>query len=313
LIFGEVCLMNGSAGRLPVGSNAADKTSLAVERQLVAMGSELFEVGLYNPNAGPGESVMIPRVWNAETILKSVPWLRYQNREGRNIYVRPMGEHDLSMVDDLTTDAVLAMKEAGFNPAVIVETSLGNFQAWVKHSERISKEVSTAAARALAEKFAGDLGAADWRHFGRLVGFSNRKAKYLNAVTGLYPFVRLVEAVGSIYPEAERFLAGVKNDVERLHAEREDLRSRHLAHAGAVHRRELKGIDVFRADGRYRGDGTRVDLAYAVYALSHRASAEEVDTAIRSRDLSHKGNERRQNEYVERTIKKAQAAIERGR
>ena len=36
-------------------------------------------------------------------------------------------------------------------------------------------------------------------------------------------------------------------------------------------------------------------------------------TAIRSRDLSHKGNERRQNEYVERTIKKALATIERGR
>ena len=197
--------MNGSAGRLRVGSNAIDKTSLAVERQLVAMGSELFEIGLYNPNAGPGESVMIPRVWNAETILKSVPWLRRQNREGRNIYVRPRGEHDLSMVDDLTTDAVSAMKEAGFNPSVIVETSPGNFQAWLKHPERISKEVSTAAARPLAEKFGGDRGAADWRHFGRLVGFSNRKAKYLNASTGLYPFVRLIEAAGSVYPEAERF------------------------------------------------------------------------------------------------------------
>jgi hypothetical protein len=34
---------------------------------------------------------------------------------------------------------------------------------------------------------------------------------------------------------------------------------------------------------------------------------------IRSRDLSHKGNERRQNDYVERTIKKALATIERGR
>jgi len=288
-------------------------TSLAVERQLVAMGSELFEVGLYNPNAGPDESVMIPRVWNAETILKSVPWLRYQNREGRNIYVRPMGEHDLSMVDDLTTDAVLAMKEAGFNPAVIVETSPGNFQAWLKHSERINKEVSTAAARALAEKFGGDRGAADWRHFGRLVGFSNRKGRYFNATTGLYPFVRLIEAVGSVYPEAERFLAGVKSDLEQRHTEREHLKSKHFAHAGAIHLGDLKSIDVFRVDCRYGGDGTRVDLAYAVYALSHGASAEDVANTIRSRDLSHKGNERRQNEYVERTIKKAMASIERGR
>ena len=76
---------------------------------------------------------------------------------------------------------------------------------------------------------------------------------------------------------------------------------------------DLKNIDVFRADARYGGDGTRIDLAYAVYALSHGASAAEVAAAIRSRDLSHKGNERRQNDYVERTIKKALATIDRGR
>ena len=160
------------------------KTATAVQQQIAAMDSELFEVGLYNPNAAAGESVMIPRVWDAETIVKSVPWLRHQNREGRNIFIRPKGEHDLSMVDDLTKDAVSSMKEKGFNPAVIVETSPGNYQAWLKHPERLDKEVSTAAARALAEKFGGDRGAADWRHFGRLAGFANRKAKYFDASTG---------------------------------------------------------------------------------------------------------------------------------
>ncbi|MGA2602288.1 MAG: DNA-primase RepB domain-containing protein, partial [Bryobacteraceae bacterium] len=84
------------------------------------MGSELFEVGLYNPNAGTGESVMIPRVWDAETVARSVSWLRHQNREGRNIYIRPKGEHDLSMIDDLNADAVSAMRENGFHPALIV-------------------------------------------------------------------------------------------------------------------------------------------------------------------------------------------------
>ena len=103
------------------------------------------------------------------------------------------------------------MKGSGFDPAVIVETSPGNYQAWLKHPERLGKEVGTAAARALAEKFGGDRGAADWRHFGRLAGFTNRKAKYLDASTGLYPFVRLIEAGGEVYPEAERFLAGVKS------------------------------------------------------------------------------------------------------
>jgi hypothetical protein len=300
--------MDASIEIWPQSSSASDRTAIAVMQQVAAMGSELFEVGLFKPDAELTESVMIPRVWDTDQVIKSVPWLRHQNCEGRNIYIRPRGEHDLSMVDDLTTAAVSAMKQAGFNPAVIVETSRGNYQVWLKHSERLNKEASTAAARALAEKFGGDRGAADWRHFGRLAGFTNRKAKHFDARTGLYPFVRLVEAGGGIYPDAERFLAGVKSGVELRPAERTQ-----RAKAETIRSQDLKSIGVFRADGRYGGDGTRVDLAYAVYALSHGASAAEVEVAIRSRDLSHKGNERRQNDYVERTIKKALATIDRGR
>ena len=106
-------------------------------------------------------------------------------------------------------------------------------------------------------------------------------------------------------------MEGVKSGLERRHAEREKLRQ--CAKTLTIRSQDLKRIDVFRADGRYGADGTRVDLAYAVYALSHGANAAEVEVAIRSRDLSHKGNERRQNDYVERTIKKALATIDRGR
>ena len=291
---------------------AINRTSRAIQCQVAAMAADLFEIGLYNPGAGPTERVMIPRVWDSETLLNSISWLRHQNSDGRNIYIRPKGEHNLSLIDDLTKDAVSVMKSTGFDPAAIVETSPGNFQAWLKHTERLNKEDSTAAAQALAEKFCGDRSAADWRHFGRLAGFTNRKGKYLDAGTGLYPFVRLIEAEGRIYPEAERFLAGVKNEVERLKAERERVREQ-IAKITPVLPKDLKTLDAFRLDTRYGGDGTRIDLAYAVYAFSHGASAAQVQAAIRSRDLSHKGNERRQNEYVERTIKKALATIERGR
>jgi hypothetical protein len=294
-------------------THARDKITFeAVRQQVAVMGAELFEVGLYKADFGATEAPMIPRVWDANTILKSVLWLRHQNRGGRNIYIRPKGEHDLSLVDDLTKDAILSMKETGFNPALIVETSPANYQAWLKYPEHLSKEVSTAAARTLAEKFGGDRGAADWRHFGRLAGFTNRKAKHINADTGLYPFVRLIEAGGGVYREAERFLNGVKDEVERQRVEKERLREQITKVASALPK-DLKTIDRFRADARYSRDGNRIDLAYAVYALSHGARAIEVAAMIWSRDLSHKGNERRQNEYVERTIKKALGTIERGR
>ena len=289
------------------------KTTVAVQQQLSAMASNLFEIGLHNPNAAtPTESVMIPRVWDSEAVLKSIAWLRHQNRDGRNIYIRPKGEHNLSLVDDLNKDAVSAMRDEHFNPALVVETSPGNYQAWLKRPQPLSKEVSTAAARALAAKFSGDCGAADWRHFGRLAGFTNRKAKHFDARTGLYPFVRLIEAGGGVYPEAERFLDDVRREVERQNADRERIRQQ-IARIAPVLPKDLKTVDSFRSDSRYGADGTRIDLAYAVYAFSHGASTAEVQAAIRSRDLSHKGNERRQNEYIERTIKKALATIERGR
>ena len=304
--------MDASVENWPQSSVASDRTAIAVRQQITAMASQLFEVGLFKPDASPAESVMIPRVWDTDQVVKSVSWLRRLNCEGRNIYIRPRGEHDLSMVDDLTIHAVAAMKEAGYTPAVVVETSPGNYQAWLKHANRLNKEVSTAAARTLAEKFGGDRGAADWRHFGRLAGFTNRKAKYLDASSGFYPFVRLIEAGGEAYPEADRFLIGVKNEVERQRADRERLRNG-IAYMAPVRSEDLKKVEAFRADARYGGDGTRIDLAYAVYAFSHGATAAEVEAAIRSRDLSHKGNERRQDDYVERTMKKALATIDRGR
>jgi hypothetical protein len=195
------------------------------------MGAQVFEVGLFKPSAADeGRAVMIPRTWDSATLIRSIPWLRMQNADGRNIYVRPKGEHDLSLVDDLSVDAVKRMKMTGFAPAAVVETSPGNFQAWLKHPRQLPRELSTMAARKLAEEFGGDRGAADWRHFGRLVGFTNRKEKYMNE---------------------------------------------------------------------------SVDLAFAIYALSHGSSGDQVAAVLRSRDLSHKGDEKRQNQYVDRTLTKA--------
>jgi hypothetical protein len=37
----------------------------------------------------------------------------------------------------------------------------GNFQAWLKHPRQLSRELSTMAARKLAEEIGGDRGAAD--------------------------------------------------------------------------------------------------------------------------------------------------------
>jgi hypothetical protein len=283
------------------------RTRSAIERQITAMGTDVFEVGLFKPRT-PGdphsEPEMLPRVWDRETLLRSVSWLCYQNAHGRNVYVRPNGEHHLSLVDDLTAEAIQRMKVEGFAPAVVVETSPGNFQAWLNHGQVLPKHISTLAARSLAERFGGDKGAADWRHFGRLAGLTNRKEKY-RSDDGHYPFVRLKEWAGSQYMAGKAFLQQVlsKASSRKAHA------------ATGPQLSESRGlrlsIENFRTKREYAGDGNRIDLAYAVYALAHGATENEIRSAIASRDLSKKGPESRQRAYVERTIRKACSTLGR--
>src|SRR5882724_11977548 len=95
------------------------KTADAVEKQARAMSASAFEVGLFDPTAAQG--VMLPRVWDLDTLLRSVSWLRLENLEGRNIYIRPSGEHALSLIDGANAQAVELMKTEGFAPAVVLE------------------------------------------------------------------------------------------------------------------------------------------------------------------------------------------------
>lgn len=290
-------------------NHSLNKTLEVVRRHIEAMGSDVFEIGLFQPDAEHSDSAtaMIPRTWDADGLIRSVPWMRLQNLHGRNIYIRPNGEHDLSMVDDLNRDSVRRMFVSGFRPAVVVETSPGNYQAWLRHSRVLPKDVSTAAARKLAEEFGGDNGAADWRHFGRLAGFTNRKPKYQQS-NGFFPFVRLLVDSGTVYPNADRFVEEIEAKLERTNTARQRVgATSNLQRSGG----STRTIEHFRRNPLYAGDGTRIDLAYAIYALSHGTSQDEVESAIRSRDLSHKGSEKRQAEYVERTIKKALGLIER--
>ena len=288
---------------------AAETTRRAIRRQVAGMGTDLFEIGLFKQDVTGQEPAMIPRVWDAHAIVRSIPWLRHQNLNGRNIFIRPKGESCMSLVDDLSAAAIDQMKHSGFAPAIVVQTSPGNFQAWLKHPELLDRETGTAVAQALATEFGGDTKAADWRHFGRLSGLTNRKTKHQDQATGLYPFVSLIEASGVVYPNAEEFLQRVREQILQRKEEQARILQRPLSRGSAS---EYKSIESFRVDPRYCADGTRIDLAYAVYALSRGASAAEVEATIRSRDLSHKGSELRQHDYITRTIRKALAAVQKG-
>jgi len=290
-----------------------DFTRMAVERQVHAMGCDTFEIGMFNPanqdkQTGEIGERMELRTWSKETLLKSsiINHLRLKNFEGCNIYIRPAGEHGLTLIDDLKASTVDQMRNSGFQPAVVVETSPNNYQAWLKHGQTLPKDVSTAAARLCAEKFEGDHGSADWRHFGRLAGFTNRKLKY-QMDSGYFPYVKLREHSGRQYDRRAELIQQAEGVIAQEQATELKRREAWQSQPATAAREGVKGIEAFRAqaDVRYGGDQTRVDLAYANYALSRGVSASEVASALSTRDLSHKGTHQRQTEYIERTIAKA--------
>jgi len=188
-------------------------------------------------------------------------------------------------------------------PAVLVETSPGNFQAWLNHGKQLERSLSTAVAKTLAATFHGDLGSADWRHFGRLAGLTNRKEKYRQP-DGDFPYVRLREASGSTYAKAAGFVADVEERIRREIAEAERKRKLFLKKSRSTSKR-LKDIDQFRSDPKYGGAHSRSDLAYAVYSLDHDIPESQVRARIASQALSYLGSAARQQDYIERIVRKA--------
>jgi DNA primase RepB-like protein len=194
--------------------NRGQKSAVIVERlvrvQLRAMGSERFDLGIRR-DAG---EMILREGQGAFEIEATIKWLRHENAKGAHIYVRPAGIHSLSLMDDLTAEVIERMKAEGFEPAVVVETSPNNFQAWLNHGHVLEAAMSTLAAKTLVEKFGGDPSSADWRHFGRLAGFTNPKRER-QLPSGMRPFARLRSGTGRVYSRSAEFLADIKKNEAR--------------------------------------------------------------------------------------------------
>src|SRR6187402_2923653 len=137
-------------------------------------------------------------------IIERLSLLKYRNARGSHIYIRPSSEHRYTALDDLSEISLSRLIANGFTPCAVVETSAGNFQAWLKHPAIFPKLLGTFAAQTLAARYDADPNVAEWRRFGRLSGFTNCKPKYKKP-DGLYPFVRLRSHTAEQYPMSERF------------------------------------------------------------------------------------------------------------
>ena len=292
------------------GANCGmDRTLVAVQRMLVALDAPAYDLGILSDRG------MLPGLSNlpAEGVLSRLALLKAHNARGAHIYVRPAGEHRFTVLDDLNQDGVDQLTADGYEPCAVVETSLGNFQAWLKHDDVYPAPLSTFVAQTLAKRYQADPSAADWRRFGRLPGFTNCKPKYLKS-NGLYPHALLRSATGVQYRQA----AYLRLEMTKLHQLQEQEREAHAAQYSAnsfaatgrsTH--SWLSLERFRNAPKFHDRPAAADLAFCVAAFSLRMPEDAIATTLDSQYLSSDPNSSRKAAYIKRTMAKARSWAQR--
>ena len=239
--------------------------------------------------------------WITEPKESNIPYLKAQNAHGRHILMQPdpLLEPYYLLVDDLSWSVIEGQHQYGdrtWKPGrMVVETSRNNYQVWI-HSCRF---LSLNEKRYWLQKLHGDPGADPHHRWGRCPGFCNRKDKYRDH-KGSYPLARL------LWIDWKR-----QASIPHLHLEsslKPSLSSSPSTPRGGVCRpKNISRLDYAR------GDESATDFSYAM-ALVRRGYP---DHEIRKRILSERTNwknhqgQRRINQYLDRTINRARAIVER--
>nr|WP_290124174.1 DNA-primase RepB domain-containing protein [Shigella sonnei] len=273
------------------------------------MGCERFDIGVRDATTGQ----MMNREWSASEVLQNTPWLKRMNAQGNDVYIRPAEQerHGLVLVDDLSELDLEDMKSEGREPALIVETSPKNYQAWVKVADAAGGELRGQIARTLASEYDADPASADSRHYGRLAGFTNRKDKHTTR-TGYQPWVLLRESKGKTATAGPALVQQAGQQIEQ--AQRQQEKARRLASLELperqLSRHRRTALDEYRSEmaglvKRYGDDLSKCDFIAAQKLASRGRSAEEIGKAMA--EASPALAERKpghEADYIERTVSK---------
>jgi hypothetical protein len=186
-------------------------TQQAIRRQLAAMPNKLYLIRMIH--SVERKPVPAKSLWTAEELARDcvVRSLRTNNRRGFNVYLWPYAErrnagYIFLDFDHARPNLLQDMRIHGHEPCVVLETSPGNLQAWVRVSTTpLEPALATTLGRILAERYGGDRASTDWRHLGRLAGFSNLKPA-ICVLTGVAPVVRIVHAEPVLASAAQKTL-----------------------------------------------------------------------------------------------------------
>lgn len=185
-------------------------------------------------NLGKGQNGSPERFWSRDEVLDKVGDLTAANISGGNVFVTPIDDNAYHvLIDDLDAPRLAEMRDEGYRPATVIESSPGSFQAVVKVDRRYPKDSVNEWFKDM-NRSRGDEAITGLTHPFRLGGFENRKEKH-KGTDNRYPFVAIREAVGTFCARAREVIHTYTLDAIRLADERKQEADRRdaLAERGA--------------------------------------------------------------------------------
>jgi len=292
-------------------------TMRAVRRQLAAMPNQFYQVRLIHSLTRlplPGR-----RLWTEAEVLgrQTIGFLRAYNCQGYDVYLHPDGWDQNTgyiLVDlDCADDGVIErMRCNGHHPCLVVETSPSHLQAWIRVSHsHLEPFLATAVAKRLARLYGGDPGSADWRHLGRLAGFTNQKP-IRRTDCGYAPWVKILHAGGGVAPNGPTVVESVWRTWQPdVSAPPDGWPATASLHQNSIPAAEAQAIyqlcaRKWRIAQRFLPvDWSRVDLWVARYLLLQGMQAGQVKEVLQLGSPQFPRNHGDPLDYLRRTVARA--------
>jgi len=197
----------------------------AFERYSAAVGADRYRVTSIKlrPDGGALAFVLdktggVTKGFTPAEIAQRTPEMQRLQNRGENLYYTPLSErkHHV-LVDDLSAEKLARLERDGYKPAVVLESSPGNYQAIVTISKTASerdKDAANALSAQLNREY-GDPKLSGAIHPHRAPGYENRKPKHQRQ-DGTFPQVQITSASGGECGKAQADLAAI---AARLEAE----------------------------------------------------------------------------------------------
>lgn len=270
--------------------------------------------------------------FTVEELEKRTPEMQRLDKRGENLYYTPLSDkrHHI-LVDDMSREKVERFIGDGYKPAVLMESSPGNYQA-ILTVPKLGTEHDRHIANRLAERLNkeyGDPNLSGAIHPHRAPAFANHKPERQKE-DGTYPEVRLIKAERR---ECEKTLemsreidAQYKQQAKErvIRLEREPVRERVTFEGEAIERAvevyQRHHRDVMKRQGA-EADLSRVDSMVAIRMRVTGHSQEEIAGALRkcASAMREQPEAHDWDDYAERTVSYAfspkgdQQAAELGR